>query len=247
MVKKYESGVPGVFWENDRKSWRVHIKRDGKQVYLGRRKTLEAATKLRLDAEVGILPTDEEKKARLLDKMSRIRMRAVWRKATKVEHGWKSFDDFVVSVGDRPKVERRLVAKDESRPIGPDNFQWVRPKYDHQTKAGRSEYQKAHRAENPLLYKGKHFRKKFGIDMAEYLAKLEEQKGVCAICSKPERGTRNGIVRWLNVDHNHETKAVRGLLCTNCNVAVGMMFESRAIMRSAIEYLDRWDCVEVAA
>jgi hypothetical protein len=144
-------------------------------------------------------------------------------------------------VGDRPKLERRLVAKDESQPIGPNNFQWVRPKYDHQTKEGRAAYEKDHRAKNPLLYRDKEFRKRFGITLLDYQAKLEEQKGVCAICSKPERGTRNGVTRWLNVDHNHETNEVRGLLCTNCNVAVGMMFESREIMRAAIAYLDKWD------
>jgi len=241
---KYESGIPGVYWDKSHNSWRVNLESGGKKTYLGRRKTLEEATKLRLDAEVGILPTDEEKKSRLFDKMARIRMRAVWREATNGDHGWKSFDDFVISVGDRPKVERRLVAKDESRPIGPDNFQWVRPRYDHQTKEGRSEYQKAHRMANPMSYRDGEFRRRFGITLADYQAKFVEQKGVCAICSKPESGTRNGVTRWLCVDHNHDTDAVRGLLCTNCNVAVGMMFENRDILRSAISYLEKWDCVE---
>lgn len=240
MVTKVESGVPGVYWESDRKGWRVHIERLGKKVYLGRRKTLEEATKLRRDAEVGILPTDEEKRNKLLDRMARIRMRSVWREATGAEHGWSSFDEFMLSVGDRPKAERKLVAKDETLPIGPDNYKWVKPRFDFSTREGRNEYLRVHRAENPLLYKGKHFKKKFGITLADYQAKLEEQKGVCAICAKPESGTRNGIVRWLNVDHNHETKAVRGLLCTNCNVAVGMMCESLDIMRSAISYLEKW-------
>ena len=239
-----QSGVPGVYWDKSHNSWRVNLESGGKKIYLGRRKTLEEAVKLRLDAEVGILPTDEEKKARLFDKMARIRMRAVWREATKCQHEWKSFDDFMMSVGDRPKRERRLVAKDEKLPIGPENFQWIRPKYDHLTKEGRSEYQKAHRAANPMLYKDKDLRKKFGIGVAEYQTKLEEQKDVCAICREPERGTRNGTVRWLNVDHNHETKAVRGLLCTNCNVAVGMMYENHNIMRSAMAYLDKWECIE---
>ena len=244
MRNKNDGFVPGVYWENDRKTWRVHIDRNGKRVYLGRRKTLEDATRLRRDAEGGIFPNDEEKVARLFNKAARIRMRAVWRVATKSEHSWKSFDDFMVSVGDRPEVERRLVAKDESRPIGPDNFQWVKPKYDHLTRDGRKEYLREHRAANPIQYKGKHFRKKFGIGIEDYQTKLEDQNGVCAICSKPESGTRNGVTRWLCVDHNHNTNKVRGLLCTNCNVAVGMMYENRDIMRSAIAYLDKWDCIE---
>lgn len=245
---KVKSGVPGVFWENDRETWRVLIERSGKRVYLGRRKTLEDATRLRLDAESGKFPTEEERAVRtpeqiirLFDKMARVRMRAVWREATKGEHCWKSFDDFIVSVGDRPKVERRLIAKDESRPIGPDNFQWVKPEHDHQTKEGRSKYLREHRAANPLIYKNADLQKKFGITIARYQAMLDEQNGVCAICNQPEKGTRNGIVRWLNVDHNHDTGAVRGLLCTNCNVAVGMMNESRDILKAAVTYLDKWD------
>lgn len=239
-MTEVEGALSGVIWEKDRKRWRVSIKRDGEKIYLGRRKTLTEANELRRNAEAGRFPTEEEKTERHLDKMSRVRMRAVWREATKDGHGWKSFDDFMVDVGDRPKVERRLEARDESRPIGPDNFRWVKPRYDYQTKEGRSAYQKAHRAANPNVYRDKEFRKRFGITLADYQAKFDEQGGVCAICSKPETGTRNGIVRWLNVDHNHETKAVRGLLCTNCNVAVGMMCESPDIMRSAISYLEKW-------
>lgn len=238
MRSKQDGFVPGVYWEKDRKTWRVHIERDGKRIYLGRRRTLEEATNLRRDAESGVFPADEEKVTRLFDKAARLRMRAVWRLVIKAENDWRSFDDFVASVGDRPEVERKLVATDKTKPVGPNNFQWVKPEYDHLTKDGRKKYLKDHRLGN--RYRAAHLRKKFGITIAEYQAKLEEQKGVCAICSKPERGTRNGIVRWLNVDHNHETKAVRGLLCTNCNVAVGMMCESVDIMRSAISYLEKW-------
>lgn len=244
MVAKVKSGFPGVHWENDRKGWRVYIERGGKKFYLGRRKSLDEAIQLRCNADGGLFPTSEEKRAALFDKMARVRMRAVWREVTKGAHGWSSFDCFMLSVGDRPKRERRLIAKDDGRPIGPDNFQWVRPKYDHQTKKGRSEYQKAHRSANPLVYRDREFRKRFGITLADYQAKFDEQKGVCGICRKPEVRARNGKPRWLCVDHNHETKAVRGLLCTNCNVAVGMMYENRDTMRAAITYLDRWDCVE---
>ena len=41
---------------------------------------------------------------------------------------------------------------------------------------------------------------------------LEHQGGVCAICKRPPRGKLP-----LNVDHDHKTGAVRGLLCWTCN------------------------------
>jgi hypothetical protein len=57
--------------------------------------------------------------------------------------------------------------------------------------------------------------RKYQLTAAEYDRLLEEQGGVCLVC----RG--ENIDRRLAVDHCHETGAVRGLLCTGCNFAVG--------------------------
>ena len=43
----------------------------------------------------------------------------------------------------------------------------------------------------------------------------------------------------LRVDHNHETGAVRGLLCRNCNVALGLMQDSPERLQQALSYLQR--------
>jgi hypothetical protein len=45
----------------------------------------------------------------------------------------------------------------------------------------------------------------------EYAAMLERQHGVCAICGNPPK------TRRLDIDHDHRTGAVRGLLCHRCN------------------------------
>ena len=50
----------------------------------------------------------------------------------------------------------------------------------------------------------------------------------CAICGSPER---------LVVDHNHTTGAVRGVLCSDCNVALGLFSDSVERLESAIVYL----------
>jgi hypothetical protein len=44
-----------------------------------------------------------------------------------------------------------------------------------------------------------------------YEAQLKSQGGGCAICGKPPK------TRKLNIDHDHLTGAVRGLLCHRCN------------------------------
>lgn len=89
-------------------------------------------------------------------------------------------------------------------------------------------------------YKNFSLKKSFGIDLAEYQRMFVEQKGCCATCDKPETGKdNNGRVKWLAVDHDHENGAVRGLLCENCNKALGLIGDNVATLRAAIRYLER--------
>lgn len=60
----------------------------------------------------------------------------------------------------------------------------------------------------------------YGISLTQYERLLEQQGGVCAICGRPPR-TRP----VLDVDHDHLNGLVRGLLCGNCNRAVGLLDE----------------------
>jgi hypothetical protein len=60
---------------------------------------------------------------------------------------------------------------------------------------------------------------------------FEEQGGVCAICEEFPIG------RELAVDHDHTTRAVRGLLCMRCNTGLGHFHDSIEILDRAIEYL----------
>lgn len=45
----------------------------------------------------------------------------------------------------------------------------------------------------------------------------------------------------LHIDHNHETGRVRGLLCTSCNKALGMLEEDRSRIVGLTGYLDEFD------
>lgn len=61
-----------------------------------------------------------------------------------------------------------------------------------------------------------HLRRKFGITTYQYEQMLKDQNGVCAICKK-----NNMKKKGLNVDHDHQTKKIRGILCSNCNGSLG--------------------------
>ena len=82
--------------------------------------------------------------------------------------------------------------------------------------------------------KRSNLKKDFGINADQYDAMLKEQDYVCAICKKPDICARD-----LAVDHCHTTKKVRGLLCTNCNMALGKFQDNLQNLLNAVEYLKR--------
>lgn len=72
---------------------------------------------------------------------------------------------------------------------------------------------------------------KYDITKEEYEDLKIAQNNTCAICFKNKK---------LNIDHDHETGKVRGLLCWNCNVAIGHLGDSIEILQSAANYLSRY-------
>jgi len=90
---------------------------------------------------------------------------------------------------------------------------------------GKKVYTPEYRANQNLKHK-------FGMTLADYDSMLDQQGGICAICSSEEpKGKR------FSVDHNHKTGEVRGLLCNPCNVAIGLLKDSPDVLESAKEYL----------
>ena len=89
-------------------------------------------------------------------------------------------------------------------------------------------------------YAMKHrLKEKYGVGLEAYDRLLEAQGGVCAICGQPETRTYSGFPQLMSVDHNHLTGEIRGILCSNCNGALGLLKEDTEIMRKAIAYLER--------
>lgn len=81
-------------------------------------------------------------------------------------------------------------------------------------------------------------RQLYGIDPQQYLDLLEKQKGLCAICSNPAGYFLNGKPRALSLDHDHATGRIRGLLCSKCNFAIGLMQDNPVLLKKAAGYLN---------
>ena len=99
------------------------------------------------------------------------------------------------------------------------------------------------RERNPRSYerrKREWLKSLYKMTLEDYNRLFLSQNGVCAICQK-ECKTKRG----LSIDHNHLCcagnrscgKCIRGLLCSNCNRAIGMLQEDIAIFNRAIAYL----------
>ena len=97
-------------------------------------------------------------------------------------------------------------------------------------------YAKQWRLRNPEKYNAKQKRydlknpdrrknKQYGINLAEMKKK---QNGMCAICSRKV---------FLVIDHCHQTKKFRGLLCNDCNLGLGRFFDSVENLEKAKKYL----------
>ena len=70
----------------------------------------------------------------------------------------------------------------------------------------------------------------YGLTPQRYDEMVLSQNGQCAICSCTP-------TRRLGVDHNHKTGAVRGLLCSSCNFAIGLLKDSPELIDLAAAYL----------
>lgn len=75
-------------------------------------------------------------------------------------------------------------------------------------------------------------KKKTGFYPELFNATLEAQAWSCAICEKDLRGIKQCA------DHNHETGEQRGVLCSRCNMAIGLLEDRYDLLRAAAEYLD---------
>jgi Recombination endonuclease VII len=78
-----------------------------------------------------------------------------------------------------------------------------------------------------------HRRKRYGLTRDEFMARVEACGGLCEICRRPQ----HPAFKVLDVDHNHVTGRVRGLLCRECNNA--LRCEDPAILRAMADYLER--------
>lgn len=78
-------------------------------------------------------------------------------------------------------------------------------------------------------------RARYGLSLDEYERLLLSQGGCCAICSSSDAGGRGRF----HVDHDHNTGAIRGLLCHHCNTGLGAFADDTERLIAAATYLEK--------
>lgn len=123
-------------------------------------------------------------------------------------------------------------------------------KHRDQLRAYSREWQRRKRAEQPEIERQKrrakyirtyspekaaarNRRAKYGLGPDQYIRLFNEQGGVCAVCQHETPW------RSLDVDHDHMSGRVRGLLCSNCNRAIGLCNDDPERLRAAAAYLEQ--------
>jgi len=76
-----------------------------------------------------------------------------------------------------------------------------------------------------------HLKYKFGLTLDDVIRMRRAQNDRCAICKEIFEKTPH-------IDHDHQTRIVRGLLCSRCNTGLGMFREDRNFLMAAVRYLE---------
>jgi hypothetical protein len=84
-----------------------------------------------------------------------------------------------------------------------------------------------------------HLRRTYALTEAQYAAVLKYQHGRCAVCDRLPKSRR------LEVDHDHKSGQVRGLLCWFCNKKVIGRATEPDIFENAAEYLKRPPALDI--
>ena len=96
------------------------------------------------------------------------------------------------------------------------------------------------RKKNPEKIRDTKLKQAYGVGINYFNAKLKEQGGVFAGCGRNYRIKWRGKEVEMPLDHNHETKVPRGVLCIKCNRGLGLLEENTQTMLNLIDYLNKY-------
>lgn len=133
--------------------------------------------------------------------------------------------------------EIRAKARAYNQALGPEYFRKKIHAYYLANPEKFRERARTFRKNHPNTVKGYRLKTHYGLTRADYDRLILEQGGACAIC-----GRKDWTGKWKNpqIDHDHDTGKVRGILCVGCNTAIGLLKNDPRIVRAIINYLVKY-------
>lgn len=94
-------------------------------------------------------------------------------------------------------------------------------------------------AHDPVRKRIADIKRNYGLAPHEYEELLCMCDAKCMVCGMSAREHKATTGTFLCVDHDHETGKVRGLLCRECNAAIGKLQEDPELVLKAYHYLTK--------
>ena len=126
-----------------------------------------------------------------------------------------------------------------SKPI--EDYHWVSGRRGRRRICKSCDYEAAvfRKKNSPPERNYSHIRRTYGIDKAGFIELVSLSGGKCMICDRElDLTTRTNQPNKLQIDHDHVTGKVRGILCFSCNTALGKMQDSPETLKKAARYLE---------
>lgn len=92
-----------------------------------------------------------------------------------------------------------------------------------------------------MRYLRHRLKSRYGLTVVQYQEMIEKQNGLCPICAEAlhiptkDNRVRNGDSAVVD----HKGKTVRGVLCNNCNRAIGLLKDDPENLIRVVDYLTR--------
>ena len=124
-------------------------------------------------------------------------------------------------------------AKKEWRLKNPDYYKQYLKGYDKKRKfyPERIVYMKDY-------HRNWHYKKKYGLSFEDIQKIWEKCQGICEIC-RVKTIFKDRKSNGFALDHKHNTKKIRGVLCQRCNLGIGLFKDSIKFLESAKKYLQK--------
>jgi Recombination endonuclease VII len=104
----------------------------------------------------------------------------------------------------------------------------------------RQKWAEKHPERSHLSQRQRNLKHRFGVDLEWYEEQFKKQNYSCAICESKTNKTTGTREFWnFSVDHCHDSGKVRGILCNNCNRALGLLQDSAELLQRAKNYLEK--------